>query len=171
MEFKDYFAAQLTSAALISLTGIGEPVAKHDVSRIQRGKNDFTNVLRARREHERQLGHGIEATSARVQQQLPDFLACRGAARFPRDRDRHARLLQPVRKPLQLRALAASIQPFKGNKFSAPRTHAEIITARFTVLPSCNFVSFVVSPFLTREESQMTTVAAHWYSRTFAQTR
>jgi hypothetical protein len=43
-----------------------------------------------------------------------------------------------------LRALAASIQPFKGNKFSAPRTHAEIITARFTVLPSCNFVSFVV---------------------------
>src|SRR5579864_1895082 len=153
MEFQDGLAAQLPTATLISLAGIGKSVAKDSLSCVERGKNDFTNVLRARCEHQRQLGCGIEAQGARVQKQLPDFLAGRRTARFSRDRYRQARLAKPVRKPLQLRALAASIKPFEGDKFSAPRTHAEIITAGLKVLCSSNFVSFMVSPFATRDRA------------------
>src|SRR5579864_4820095 len=152
MEFQDGLAAQLPTATLISLAGIGKSVAKDSLSCVERRKNDFTNVLRARSEHQRQLGCGIEARGACVQKQLPDFFARRGTTRFPRDRDRQARLPQPVRKPLQLRALAASIQPFEGDEFSAPRTHAEIITARFVARLVAREDSF---PFVCRPALSM----------------
>jgi hypothetical protein len=77
------------------------------------------NVLGAGSEHERHFGERRKARSGGVQQHVANLFARSGAARFARNRDGEAVGAQGTRQLLDLRALAAAIETFEGNKFSA----------------------------------------------------
>ena len=135
VQFENWLTAQLASPALIGFARIGESVAENYFSPTQSGKNDFLDVLLTRGEHQRQLSHWIERRCSRVEQQLANFISRRGATGFARDRHFETLLPQLAREPLQLRAFAASIETFEGDKPATPRTHREIITARVPAQP------------------------------------
>src|SRR5208337_5555461 len=57
-------AAKLTASPLIGLGGVGEAVTEYPLPCLQRRQNDFLNLLRARGEHERHLGVGVQSGGA-----------------------------------------------------------------------------------------------------------
>src|SRR5437763_879356 len=135
MQFEHRLTSQLSSAALIRFARVGETVTEYNLSSIQAGQNHFLNMLRARGEHQCELGHGCKGGSPRVQKQAPDFLAGLGPAGFSRHHNRKSVLGQLLRKARELGALAAPIQSFKGDKFAALRTHASMIPTKVVVGP------------------------------------
>ena len=56
MQLEHRFRPQFSAASLIRLGGVGETIAEHDAALRERRQNDFVNMLRARREHQRQFG-------------------------------------------------------------------------------------------------------------------
>jgi hypothetical protein len=79
------------------------------------------SVLGAGSEHE---GHFSERRKARrggVEQHFTNLFAGGGAPRFARDHNGKAVGAQGTRQLLDLRALAAAVETFEGNKFSACR--------------------------------------------------
>jgi len=66
-----------------------------------------------------------------MQQHFAYLLAGRSSARLSRDRHRNAVSAQGSRQFLDLRALAAAVKAFKGNKFSA-RCHVGMIAGALT---------------------------------------
>src|SRR5690348_1501973 len=100
MKFEDNLASQLPSTALVSHAGICEPVTQYNIAGSKRGDDDFIHVLDTRGEHQCEFCHRIKACGARVEQQLTNFIAGRGAARLPRSSDGQPCVLQLSRKPL-----------------------------------------------------------------------
>jgi len=132
MQSQHNFTAELTSPTLISLSGIGKAITEDNLTFGQRGLDHLRNVLRSRREHQRQFGHGSQRGRIRIQQKLANFFTRRRAARFARYHNRHALSAQDCGQPLQLSAFAASVEPFKRDEFAAlsARGHAKIIAKR-----------------------------------------
>src|SRR5205823_7711404 len=144
MQFEHWLTAQFASPSLVSFARVGEAITKHNLSRTQPGKNHFLNMLRTRREHQRQLRHRRKARSPRVQKQAPNFLAGISSAGFARNHNRKSLLAQFLRKARELGALAAPIQSFKGDEFAAPQCHASMTQTTGVVAPR------PIRPYLNR---------------------
>ena len=86
-------AAQLPAPALVGFAGVGEPVTKHDVPRLQRRLDDFGDRLRAIGEHQPQLREGGKAFGTRVKQQGADAIAYARAPRLTGRRHRQVHCL------------------------------------------------------------------------------
>jgi len=126
---KHWFAAQLAAAALVSFGGVGEAIAKHHAAFGEGGLDDFLDVLRARSKHQRQLGQRRKAGSGCIKQKLANFLSGGRTAGLARYHHRYAVRAEHAGQPLDLRALAAAVEPFEGDEPAALRVgrHAEII--------------------------------------------
>ena len=111
--------AYLAASTLISLSRIGETIAEHDASFGERGQNHLVNVLGAGSEHERHFRERRESRGGGVQQHFANLFASGGAARFAGDGDREAVSAQRSRQFFDLSALAAAVETFEGDKFSA----------------------------------------------------
>ena len=84
-ELAQQLEIEAASVTLVSQRRIGKPIANDDSSRRQRRPNDFVDVLRARRVHQKRLGQGLDRRTA-IQEDAADRIAELGAARLPRDR-------------------------------------------------------------------------------------
>ena len=119
MHLQHRLRAQLAASTLVSLGRIGEAIAEHDASFGERGQNDLVNVLGAGSEHERHFRERRKSRGGGVQQHVANSFARGGAARFAGDGDGEAVGAQGTRQFLDLGALAAAVETFEGNKFSA----------------------------------------------------
>ena len=119
MHLQDRLGAELAASTLVSLGGIGKAIAEHDASFGERRQNDLMDVLRAGGEHERHFGERRKSRGGGVQQDVANSFASLSAARFAGDGDGEAVGAQGSREFLYLGALAAPVETFKGNKFSA----------------------------------------------------
>src|SRR4051812_28340916 len=135
MQFENWLTAKFAPPSLVSFARVGEAITKHNLSRTQPRKDYFLNMLRTRRKHQRQLRHGRKPRGARVQKQVPNFLACISSAGFACDHNRKSLPLQLLRKARKLGALAAPIQSFKGDEFAALRSHASMIPTKVVAGP------------------------------------
>ena len=121
MQLKHSLAAQLATSSLISLRGISEAIAQHNLPMIKRRLDHLRNVLRARSKHQRHLCEWRESLGGRVKQDPPNLLARSRSSRLARFHHLMPRRAQSSRQLAHLRALAGSVQPFERNKFPAPR--------------------------------------------------
>src|SRR5579862_1761623 len=134
VEFEHGFTSELAAGSLIGLSGIGEAVAEYDFALRHRGCDDFVDVLGARGEHQRHLGHRSEACSGRVENDVADFLSGGRAARFARYDDRDAARAQRPGEFFDLRAFAGAVEPFEGDELAAMRGgHGKIVNQRLVV--------------------------------------
>jgi len=111
--------AQLAASTLVSLGRVGEAIAEHNASFGERGQNDLVNVLGAGSEHEGHFRKRGKSGGGGVEQHFANLFPCGGAARFAGDGDGEAVGAQGTRQLLELRALAAAIETFERDKFSA----------------------------------------------------
>ena len=101
------------------------------------------NVLGAGSEHEGHFSERRKARGGGVQQHVANLFACGGSPRFAGDDDRVAVRAQGTRQLLDLSALAAAVETFEGNKFSArghvgddSRLGCRLMTAGSSRLPA-----------------------------------
>src|SRR6266404_4195915 len=121
MELQHSFRSQLATAALISLSGVGETIAQNDSPFRQRRQDHFMNMLCARSEHQRHLSERRQAGSRRMQQNLANLFAGRCAARLASDDDRNAAGTQSASQLGDLRTLPAAVEAFECDELSARR--------------------------------------------------
>ncbi len=117
---------ELTASALVGFGGIGKAIAKNDAAFGEGRKDDLVDVLSAGGEHQRHFGERGQPGRGGVQQDLANAFAGRGAAGFAGDSDGETMGAQGASQFLELRAFAAAIESFEGDKFSA-RGHLGII--------------------------------------------
>jgi hypothetical protein len=143
MQLPHRLTPQLASAALVSLRRISKPIAEHDASLRQRQLNHFRNMLRPRSKHQRHLGQRRQPRRPRVEQHLANLFSRRRPAWLARLNNGMPCRAHHRRQLSQLRALASPVQPFKRNKFSAPRHPAESYQSAFDEqFPALTFFAF-----------------------------
>ncbi len=89
-------------------------------------------VLGSGSEHKRHFRLRRKSCRAGMQNYFANFLAGRGAARFPSDGDGEPMVTEGSCQLFELRALAAAVETFEGNEFSA-RGHVEMIAGKWSV--------------------------------------
>jgi len=119
MKLQHNVAAQFASATLVGFAGVGEAVAKHPLSPVERRQYLFLNVLHAVGKHESQLRHRSKAGGAGAEQDGAQPFANRGAAGFAAGDYVQTAFAKVDREFFKLRALAHSVKAFKGDKFAA----------------------------------------------------
>jgi len=124
--------AKLASGALVGLGGVGVAVAQDPLAAIHGGTDDLGDELRARGEHEGELGERSQSVSARIEENAANAFAYLGASGLAGGEDLDALFTQEIGEPLLMRAFAAAVEPLEGDEssafFSAP--HIGIITKR-----------------------------------------
>ena len=110
------FAIEAAPASLIDQSRIGEAVAQHDSSGIERGPNHLVHILRAAGEVKQQLGARLDIGAGRIEQDLADLPANPGSAGLDGFDDVPAAVAQPLGKHPELRGLAAAVDAFERNE-------------------------------------------------------
>src|SRR5579863_7311607 len=121
MQFEHGPATQLATTSLVSFGGIGEAIAENNLPAIERGLNHLRNMLSAGGEHQRHFCQRRKTLRGGVEQHPANLFSGRGSSRLARLYHLVSSKTQSVRQLAQLRALAGTVESFKGDEFSAPR--------------------------------------------------
>ena len=127
MERANWLAAQLAPSTLVRLAGVGKAVAKDELTFGQGRLNNFFNMLSPRSKHQGKFSKRREVGRACIQEQVANLLSGHATARFSGYDNLQSVGPQGACQLLHLRALAAPVKAFDGNKSAALR-HEGIIT-------------------------------------------
>ena len=108
---------ELARDTLVHRGRIVEPVADHNLSRLEGGKNQFAHELRAAGRKKEELGLGDECVSLRgMLQQVANAVTRSSSAGFARGQARLGGLVQPSGKVTNLGRFAAALGTLESNK-------------------------------------------------------
>ena len=116
VEVPDLLQVDPTAEALIGDARVGEAVAEHGRTRLERRLDDVDHVLAARRGEEEQLDRGVHPLGLRVEQDRTHAVADRRAARLLRDDAVLSVTAEEFCEALKLRRLAAPLDSLDGKK-------------------------------------------------------
>jgi hypothetical protein len=102
------------AGALVGVGRVEEPVADHPGSRIEGGTDHLAHVVRACREDEQRLGHGVQRLLEDRPAQVLGEIGAAGLARHDRAPAGSGR--DGVRDELQVRRLACAVDPLEGDE-------------------------------------------------------
>jgi hypothetical protein len=112
-KLRQHLHVEGAAATLISESGIGEAIAQHRHTGIERGLDRHSQVIAPRRKHQQRLCQRIHRL---VQHQRAKRLGQRRAAWLARHQDLVAALAQPSGQRLDVRRLAGAVDAFKGDE-------------------------------------------------------
>src|SRR5690606_3989338 len=117
----DELRIQPAAAALVRARRVGETIADDPGAACQRRPDDVLDVQGARGEEQEQLGDRRHRFLAVLEQELPDALRRRRAARLARGHHLEAAFLDQAPHILDVRRLADALAAFDGHE--TPRAH------------------------------------------------
>src|SRR5258708_6940000 len=132
---KNGLKPQIPALALISKRRSGEAIRKNDLALFQRRQDPLLDILRARREHQQQLGGRAEVLVRGVQQDAPDLPPDRRASWFGALEYPMTVGAKPRRQHPQLGALPAPIRSFERNEYPVPLTHIDVAQTLVSAAP------------------------------------
>lgn len=116
---------------LVGAGGVGVPVAEDDGARSERRLDRLGQVLAPVRQHEEELGGGVEA-AGRLEEDPAKVLANGGPARLSRRENGQAERLEADPYPRELRRLARPLDPLERDEEAPTPPPAAAHGARFS---------------------------------------
>jgi hypothetical protein len=116
VEVEDDGGAELASASLVGLCGVGEAVAEDDLAGCESGRDDLLDGLCAVGEHHGQLGVGGETGGFGVEQESAKLVAEGCSAGLTGDEVRQVTAVEPGGQALDLGGFAGAVESFESEE-------------------------------------------------------